>query len=67
MSQDEHGFLQIYSDTKMTRGYSVRANTPGAIRVDDATLARWRRVESEFETYQNELSALLEEHPDCEM
>jgi hypothetical protein len=67
MSKDEHGFLQIYRDSKSTLGYSVRANTRGAIRVDDETLARWRRVEAEHETFQNELNALLEQHPDCEL
>jgi hypothetical protein len=67
MSKDEHGFIQIYRDSTPIYGYSVKANTRGAIRVDDETLIRWRRIEAEHVTYQNELTALLEQNPDCEL
>lgn len=35
----------------------------GTVDVDDETLARWRRVEAEWETMQQEMQALLAANP----
>lgn len=59
--------VQIGNDSRMT--YDFYASRPGdtGVIVDDETFERWRRVSSEWESMQRELSHLLEGNPHAEL